>query len=219
MGQIFIADGAPPSATFVSHNNASGGTSFSFASMALGSESADRWIVALIGYQSSLATNVSSVTIAGVAATRLDKITQAGSTGMFVYAAPVPTGTTGTIAFSTDAAAFGTVSVYAVTGWAGSSFVFGSSTGKPTSMSVNQPAYSAVVAGAIGVDNFTTDPNFSAAWTGLTEDVDQPTGTGSFIVYTAASANNSAANSPLNVTCTMNHTGTGESAAVVALYN
>jgi hypothetical protein len=90
--------GPPPTRTYLGNADTdTDSTSFSFSSRPLGTAAADRYILVGVCGLFVNAGTFSSLTVAGVSATKLVETTKDNHTAAF-YLAAVPTGTTGTIA-------------------------------------------------------------------------------------------------------------------------
>lgn len=134
-----------------STQSATDASSYSFASQAIGTAAADRYVIVGIGITSGVAgpRTVSTCTVGGISASRILRVENAtGDITAELWMALVPTGTTATVAFTTDdtCARVG-ISVWSKTGGAspGTAFDTGSSTSEPASISMDIPARGAVV--------------------------------------------------------------------------
>lgn len=147
----------------------SGLTNYSFAATNLGTASVDRYIVVAVGVRHTTARTINTVTIAGITATTLVEISGVGQQSCGLYIASVPTGTSGTVAFTlSGAASRAGIGVWAITNLVSAT---PSSTGTSTnttttSASVNIPANGIVIAANYGVGSS------SGTWTNVTEDFD-----------------------------------------------
>lgn len=150
-------------------------TTYTFSSAAIGTASADRIVIVVIGSRANSARSISSVTIAGIAAT---VIATANNTGggadiVAIYAAAVPSGTTGNvvITFSGTMLRCG-IGTYAMTG-ASSVTPYDTATAVPSGSSasintIDSPANGAILGASLAGSSGTA----SVTWTGLTENFD-----------------------------------------------
>lgn len=155
-------------------------SSFTFASLSLGTESADRDIVVGIPFENSV--SVSSVTVAGVSATNL---AATGTTGIWI--ASVPTGTTGDIVIATASSVTGmSVVWWRATGLSSSAAV--DMVALSSTTTVHDLSASAIAGGlAFAVSAQTSAVASSATWSNLTEHVDVGTPVGVGDIVSAAS--------------------------------
>lgn len=191
------------------------------AGVAIGTAAADRLVFVLAsGPATSTGSDINSMTVGGVAATRVrrDQVAYDGAfLGSFqsleIWWAAVPTGATATISFTHDAdLTNGKFSVYAVTG---------SSTTAPISdhdgatrsdaltnalsVSVDVPANGGAIGLAAGALFGTS---VTAAWTYLTEDLDNDHDGGGFVIgFSSASATTAGAALGQAVTATLSGSG------------
>lgn len=225
MGIVFIDDGGP---IVITHRDTATSTAnsdtYTSAGVSFGLEAADRYIVVGFVYFGATTPNNSlACTIGGVSATRLVRQTifsgGTGLAGVAFYAAPVPTGTTGTIVHTLTgtAQAAGCV-VYRVTGWAGASVNTTADDSDPVDMTITRPANSGVIAVATAVNDFTSDPGVSAVWTGLTQDEDTNFES-STVGISSASNVFTTQDSSFDVECALVHTSGLQIGAMIALYN
>lgn len=166
------------------------GSSFSFASQAFGTARNDRYIaVAFHGVNTTAVRTVSSVTIGGIAATQVVATSNNGATfkeTCEMWIAPVPTGTTGTVAITfSGTILLCSIGVWALYGVANATPTdTGSSAADPFNDVINVNAGGvlvsyAVCAGSVAVPTFT--------WTNLTERFDATTEASSFSGHSGAS--------------------------------
>ena len=183
-------------------------STYTFSTQALGAEAADRKIIVGMGHRGTN-TNITSITVAGVAATSVVEAPASGlqSDRACIYIADVPTGTTGdvVVTFSAGQTRCG-IGVWRMTGAA-------SSTPTDTGVSAADPATNTLTISANGGGvgyGFSVGATATATWGGLTsEDFDEVveatiTHTGAHLNSVAggdiaAECNWSGAGAPMNV--------------------
>ncbi len=145
-------------------------TVWTFAGLAFGPAFAKRqiivWVTALAG-----TAPAATVTIGGVAATQIGPWSTTGSlSSIALYAAAVPTGTTGTVVVTFTSFAVANIAVLVYQASRPFSAAVTVLNGvQPFSTTLNVPSYGAVIAG----ENITSQNSTpSAAWSGLTKDTD-----------------------------------------------
>lgn len=196
-------DGAPPTLTMLARSlqNAGATTAPTFGSVPFGPDAPDRYIIALLARDVNNSTT--GGTIAGVPATVIGNVAGAYSIGGIM--ALVPTGATGSITVNVGTnvgrRAF---AVWSLTGWQGINRLFGSVINR------NIVANTCIAAQAMAVANFTSGPQPSISYTGLTNDAQQ-TAAG-FITSRAAWGNFPSAQTPLAMSCAITSTGGGGAA-------
>ncbi len=150
-------------------------TTYTFASQSLGTETADRFIVAAInGTGSAQGRTVSSVTIGGVTAgvvvtaDNLGGVTEIWQTTRVVDGGP--TGTSGTVVVTFSGSMFNAqIAIYAVKGAnSNTPTATATDTSAPLSQSLSAPAGGVAIAAARAA----ATPG-DTTWSGLTEDTDQ----------------------------------------------
>ena len=177
-----------------------GDASHSEVGVVIGSAAADRVVfVMATGLVTNDGEDIDALSIGGVAATRARRDQSAPGTGGFysteVWWAAVPTGTTATIAFTTDAGyVFAGFSIYAVTGTSTTAPISDSDfatrndeTTNALSVSVDVPANGGAIGMASGVVTLATA---TASWTYLSENLDNDVdlgGGGAFMGFSTAS--------------------------------
>jgi hypothetical protein len=169
------------------------GSSFSFASQPLGTASADRRIVVSVCAMGVGAGTISTVTIAGVSATKLVETSQANNTNSF-WIATVPTGATGTI----SATCSSSKSRYGLGLWA----VYGLDSNTPldTDFTSGTGALALTLTTTVGGLVFACSSDATAqinTMTGLTQDFDEIVGSASEHIGGSAVANS--ASTAINV--------------------
>lgn len=183
--------------TYVSNTgDASGLTTYTFASQNFGTASADRYLVAYFAHRAvSAGITGSSATIGGVAATKLTTVTN-GNGCSELWGAAVPTGTSGTTSITWSGAVARCVTgLWALTGLLSTTPTNTyTSTANPLSVSANISAGGVALAGAY--NNATT----TATWAGLTEDYDNTTTAST--MRTGASAAFATTQTGLTISCT-----------------
>ncbi len=193
-------------------------TTYTFSGASIGTASGDRIVIVTIGSRANLARSISSVTIAGVTATAIATAndTSGGADIAAMYAAAVPTGTTGNIVVTFSAAMLRcAIGVFAMTGASGvtphatmtdNTISTGVFTG-----TIDCPANGAIVGTAFGSGNGSQ----AATWSGITEDFDtQPETTSNNV--SAAHANFSTAQTGLTVSATITGTNPANGGLAVA---
>ena len=190
-------------------------TTYSFVSTALGTPSADRYIV-VVAAASKLAGTVSSVTVAGAATTKLTNKSDGTNTevAIFITNAVDASNSTGTISVTLSAGAKNCgITVYAVTG-----LLSNAADGTPQTTATSGATMSLPVsAGGVAIGGSITAviaPNYT--WSGLTEDVDQTLDTAGDAGSEGAASIASATAQTLSVICTA-ATTTSFGACCVAL--
>lgn len=147
-------------------------TTYTFTSQNFGTAAADRYIIVVFGSgRGSTGIAVSSATIGGVAASldvQLSANVSGSSAVSAIMSAPVPTGTSGTVAVTLSGAAGqnAAISVYSLTGslTGTPSFTNSNGTGADPSTTLNCPAGGAGVGGSTYRNSGGT-----TTWSGLTE--------------------------------------------------
>jgi hypothetical protein len=188
-------------------------TTYNFTTLSIGTAATNRYVLAVVCANAAAALTISSVTIAGVAATPIYDVNYGGG-GTFrvaAYIALVPTGTTGDV----DVTWSGSASNCQVGVWAlynlNSIVALDTASDITTNSSptLNVDTWEGGV--AIGV----TMGNVSATtvWTGLTEDFDQITET---VGFSGASASTVAA-FPRSISATLGGTQTAQTAIAFSL--
>lgn len=169
-GMILLSKiGYPVEATLTDHAyNPADQTSYSFASQSFGVAADNRHVVVCVGGLAGAgARSVSSMTIGGVAATKVVEIAL-NAVACAIYIANVPTGTTGTVSVTFNAPMVrAAIAVYRVV-FIGSAVAHDTATnvGDPASVNIDVPA------GGVGI-GFSINANItSVIWSGLTEDID-----------------------------------------------
>lgn len=187
----FVMVDAAVRVTSTDHGTSANGT-YTF-----GTAASDRIIVLGVSYIAGVGNAISAITIGGISATRIVKVNFVGADTSEIWAAAVPTGTTGNITVTASAITAVGISVYAMTGASSSAaFNTATSTGSGVSLSLNVPASGA----AVGIATAVTAGATTFAWTGLTEDTDfSPAGS---VESSAASGNFAAAQTTLTVKAT-----------------
>jgi len=163
--------------------NASGAaTSRSFADFPLGTPANDRLIVVVAGMRDAAGFGrlFSGQSIGGVSSTEhMDLNTS--EIGFCIFSAPVPTGATGTIAYTLSSTTdFDVISVYAVYGLAMlTATAAASNSGTPSSVSLNVLSNGVIIGGAVrnSATTFTTSC--------LTENFDGQHGSATFVAASA----------------------------------
>jgi hypothetical protein len=223
--QVVIVDQSAPESTLTdSDTDDTTSSAYTFSSLSFGAAATDRYIVVAVTYLGTSGGSQTTATIGGVSATTLiDRTVLSGgvTSGAAIITAPLPTGTTGDVVVNFSANMLDcAVSVYSVTGWLGSSSVTDGDDTGTISMSLTLPTNSTVIGVVGAIDDLSTDPTASATWTGLTERNDLSYDTGDAVYHTSASANFTAAQSPLSISCAHTSTNTGRRTGVAAgLYN
>lgn len=181
MFQPGFLDGGPVALTWRSTTNNGAGGASPYTSAAVSFGPADPTRIVVVGIAAAVGgvgNAITAVTIGGIAATRQQRATIAGSTQQLsaeIWTAAVPTGATGTVAvtFSGGGTSFFALSVYSLSGASGQT---PSSTAQATATSTNTVSANLTVptSGAgLGVV-FTNGAGVTGeVWTNLTEDTDQ----------------------------------------------
>lgn len=188
-------------------NIQAGGSPNTFTSVALGTPSPDRLILLGIGVSSGSGMSITSVTIGGVTATQLTEAHGAGGISA-LYAALVPTGTTGNIVVTTPYTP-GTIGfkVWDIKNYNSATptntYTAGTTGGvNPASVSANISA-GGIAVGFIGNLNVSASVTFT--WAGITKNgTDQDAGSGVNRTISGASASFPAAQTGLTVSATSN---------------
>lgn len=194
-------------------------TTYTFAALSFGAAAGNRLVIAGISGQNSSARTISSVTIGGVAATQL--VTTINGASVFnrvaLYAALVPTGTTGDVVVTFSGSCFrAACAVWRATN------VF-SLTPVSTGSDTNDPSTAnlSVVAKGIAVgfaSEYVNGAATSYSWTNLTESVDADSNDGGdHITYSGACANISADNASLAITADPAAAGSGRAFVCASL--
>lgn len=187
MAAFVMYDTVAASVTKTDSGTTNGGT------YAFGAASATRIIAAAISVIAAGGNGIGSLTIGGIAATLVARETFTAGDTAEIWAAVVPTGTSGVISGTGTITAFG-VTVYAITG-ASSATPFDTQTTATTSVNLGIP----VNGGAISVSTNVQAAGSSFTWTGLTEDTDFAIATSA---QSSAASGNFAAAQTLAVTAT-----------------
>lgn len=199
--QFFPPGITPVTAIYASNgSNATAGNPQTYTAAGIGAAAANRQIVVAVANATN-AEQAATVSIAGIGATQI--ATQAGSSGIFgsLWAAAVPTGSTGDIVVtytSTPGTRAGYIA-WALYGASASASATSGSAASPGTTTLNCPANGAIIAAAQSSDG----PN---SWTGLTKDVDAVLGGGSF-TQTGASQSFASTQTGLSITVTYNSGG------------
>lgn len=148
-------------------------SSYTFSAVGIGTASSDRTvIVAAFSRNSGSTASISSVTVGGSAATKQSSANYnvaGGSSVCGLYTIPYPTGTTADIVVTLPSSyARAGVAAYAVYGLASVVPSATASATNATTLNLNTN----VTAGSVCIGAVYTNPNGSATWTGLTEDLD-----------------------------------------------
>jgi hypothetical protein len=199
MGMFAHWDGATPTLTYTGATGATVNTSgtHSAAGLSFGTVDSTRLIICVLGYSNGTGGSVGSVTIGGIAAT---KVVGTSNTGRFseIWIAAVPTGTTGTIARSGPTGNWTSdVGVYAA-------YNLLSATATATDVSAATPIVTSVAVSDYGVAVTTAFANGSptgSSMTGATQDFVDIVSSAAILVggsFTTTAA------TTLNVTTTLN---------------
>lgn len=184
-------------------------TSYSFASQSFGAANTARQIFVVIHASGSSVSGITAVTIGGVAASIVATDTGASNSYMVIARAYVPSGTSGTVAFTaTGGAARGAISVYRVIGAGVHVTAAGVAASPDYSLTIPVPARGAVIAGAAATSAV------SWTWTGLSEDTDLETESP---IFSTASGTFTNANPSLAVTATASGSVGSTNRAMVAV--
>lgn len=180
---------------------ASSNIGHTFASLNFGGTSADRYMLAFIGFQGSAAGSIAGCTIGGVSGTEISALNVTGigtgTTKGKTYIASVPSGTSGDLVVSVSSAAASRYSyaLYALFGLGSTTpFDTGTATTNPMTKSLNIPERGVGIAASFDSTSATN------TWSGLTEDSDGIAS--STYVYTSASLEANSAQTGLLVSCT-----------------
>lgn len=174
-------------------NTGAGATPTTFAGQAIGAASPERLVAVALTYSSS--SPIGSVTIGGIAATKVVGIS--GLVQSEIWVAPVPTGTTANIVLGagTSVGARFAISVYAIYGASSATpIATATSSANPGTGTLACSANCAAI-GGFAIGNLTP---VRSSWTGLIEDNDAdvaPT-----LSYSAASAQDINGNLAVTVT-------------------
>ena len=160
-------------------NDTSGKTTYSFASVSFGTAASDRLIVVCANPNGSSVTSINSMTIGGISATKAAE-NQTGNGVSSIWFALVPTGTSGTVTFTCNAAASrARIAAYRVVGASNTSSAHDSDTNTAASalsVSVSVGTVSGSVIIAASAVEGGSGTNWSSA---VTEDSDASTGVSS----------------------------------------
>lgn len=145
---------------------------YTFSSRNLGSAAAGRYIIVATATRSATgaAGRAASVTVAGVAATKIVEVDDGGDTGTgaAIFVASVPTGTTGDIVVTYGAQQLRAgISVYRATGINSAAVDTATSTANPLSLDTDVPANGFIVGVAAA-----NAASATFSWVGLAEDSD-----------------------------------------------
>lgn len=147
----------------------------SFASTDIGTAAADRLVVLAISWCVGGSDTITSVTIAGIAAVQLGlaiDAVPANDEFVAIYAASVPTGTTGTIVVNLTGDGGVSVGVYSVTGSGTTPIPYSIATASGTAASLSITNLTIPTDGA-AICNFINNNHLSTvAWTNATENFD-----------------------------------------------
>ena len=142
--------------------------SYSFASRAIGTADANRYVVVLACFVRGAAVTISSVTIGGVTATQLAQSNVDANRALGIYILPVAAGSTATIVVNTSATAVrGAIGVWSLVGQIEEAVV-ASSTTTTDAGSMNLAVSTKDVLFAVS----TAASSGSCTWTGVTEGFD-----------------------------------------------
>lgn len=193
-------------------------SSYSFTSQAIGTASADRVVVVAVFFNSGSSITCSAVTVGGNSATSIVSAVNApaASTGAHLWAVNVTSGTTATIDVTlTGTSVRASIIVWTITGTGGSTTAHNTATstsGDPTSTTVNTLAGGCIIAAAYTANSGTN----SATWSGVTENVDAVPGAGTDNCYTGGSTNNTSTASGVSVSVDWASAPTRECLAVAS---
>lgn len=163
-----------PSYTYNQQAVQGGATNYTFSGISFGTAAVGRLVVVTIKGGVAGGGTVSSVTIGGVGATLIAGASQANGSA-FMYAATVPTGTSGTIAFNWSGSQVATmISCYSIYNLISNTV---NATASSTTVAANGITTSAVSppAGSVVIALYSTQQNFTVTWSGtagLVEDND-----------------------------------------------
>lgn len=143
------------------------GASHTFTAMAIGTASANRYVVATMTFNNPL--SAPTATIGGVTAT-LARGQSAGSGGAAIMYALVPTGTTADVVITPGGAVsrWG-ISTFSMTGWTGSKITTGAGGSNSLSLTLSLMKVAAVAGVVFSLNASGGDPSYGNVWTGLTE--------------------------------------------------
>jgi hypothetical protein len=170
-------------------------TTYTFASLDIGTASPTRKVIVGITTGATADRTISSVTVAGIAASLVDTISDFNGIGTYyraaLYIAEVPTGTTGNVVVTMSGATSACgVGIWAADGLASATATTTTTdTDDPFSLNINTTAGGIVVA----IVN-----NSPVTWTGLTENFD--VNPAADLWHTGASAAITTASTPLTIT-------------------
>lgn len=175
-------------------------SSYTFSAVGIGTASSDRTvIVAAFARNSGSTASISSVTVGGLSATQQSSANYnvaGGSSVCGLYTIPYPTGTTDDVVVTLPGTyARAGVAVYAVYGLVSVTPSATASATNATTLNLNTN----VTAGSVCIGAVYTNPNGSATWTGLTEDLDILIESANGL--TTASALLSSAETPRTISC------------------
>lgn len=165
-----------------------------FTNMAAGSASSDRILVAVIAVEGNALNGIiSAVTIGGVVATKNSFIDSgAAGQGVYIYSAPVPTGTTATVIIACTGfpsgigVALGKITGSATTAFSAQNTVGPSAVADPHSITTTVPA------NGVGIVGVNVDRALTPSWTNATGDANiTEVGGGALALLMAHTANNS----------------------------
>jgi hypothetical protein len=183
-------------------------TSYSFASTAFGTAAADRQVIAVVLSRAGATVDAPTVTLGGVSASLLMSLAGGdagnGYDGRFIFAASVPTGTTGTVAITYLATQVRCkVIVFRLVGASTTAHATATGTTNNSAITANVPANGCALA---AVSGGTSSGSPVTAFTGLTERSD---GLLESALNAGASDDFASSQTPLSVTA--NITGGGMS--------
>lgn len=210
--QPLLLNTGPIAATITPTDNAiqsTVSTTHTYAGRTFGVAFTGRVIAVAFGLQPNSATiTTCSSTIGGIAATQAIFATQSNRKDVAIYAAFVPTGTTGTIAITCDQDIFGsTISVYSLANIASVTATnTGSNNANPATVALN------ISAGGVAIGSVADDGAGTYTWTNLSENTD--TGFGSAVVSSTASA--AFANAQTGLSIQANNSAPSESLPLMA---
>lgn len=200
---IVAASAGPATLTYQSYAiDLTGLTTYSFASVGIGSADSTRRVIVAVHWGNSAARTLSSATIGGVSAT-IHVQSSSTARGVAIISALVPTGTTATIEFTFSGAAVRAgIGVWTSIDEQNSSptATFTDAT-DPFSGTINVPADGFVVA-AFSV--FENSGAGTVSWTGPTEVYDNVASVGSTMGLSGASASGLSANASYTVSVVAN---------------
>ncbi len=203
--------GGPATVSFASSAvSAANQTTYTFSGLALGAAAANRKIVVAATANTE---TVSTITVAGISATL--QVAEEPNFVSEIWLAAVPTGTTGDVVVTWTGAVFrcgvGVWATYDMSSTLNDSAV--STSGNPTTASINCPAGGVVIAGVyVNTVADTGPPTFT--WTNLTEGYDE--GIEDSKAHTGAATAFATEQTGLTVTATPSETTTTQSLSVVS---